>query len=298
MTNEKTIIAEAGNLTIFNSPKRNRASLTRLHGDVFKRHPLDPVESTIGRATDCTVVIHEPSVSRKHARIVINGETTEVEDLGSSNGTFVNDQKVTAKLPIKHRDHVRFGNVLMRFNAYEDLETICEDEGWSRSVVDAGTQIFNKRYLVENLEAEIKFSRAAARSMAIIYFDLDHFKAVNDSLGHNAGDVILRETANVVKSVIRKDDIFGRFGGEEFVVILPNTQGKKATELAERIRVAVESHPYLVTVDSGQQKQHRQTVSLGVAELTPDIQSGAAFLELADQRLYQSKQTGRNKVTA
>lgn len=298
MTNEKTIIADAGNLTIFNSPKRNRASLTRLHGDVFKRHPLDPVDSTIGRATDCTVVIHEPSVSRKHARIVINGEVAEVEDLGSSNGTFVNDQKVNTKLPLKHRDHVRFGNVLMRFNAYEDLETICEDEGWSRSVVDAGTQIFNKRYLVDNLEAEIKFSRAAARSLALIYFDLDHFKAVNDTMGHNAGDMILRETANVVKNVIRKDDIFGRFGGEEFVVILPNTTGKKATELAERIRSAVESHPFLVTTDSGQQKQHRQTVSLGVAELTPDIATGASFLEVADQRLYQSKQTGRNKVTA
>ncbi|MEY4630859.1 MAG: hypothetical protein RIQ81_979 [Pseudomonadota bacterium] len=298
MTNEKTIIAEPGNLTIFNSPKRNRASLTRLHGDVFKRHPLDPSDSTIGRATDCTVVIHEPSVSRKHARIVIVGENAEVEDLGSSNGTFVNDQKVTSRLPIKHRDHVRFGNVLMRFNAYEDLETICEDEGWSRSVVDAGTQIFNKRYLVDNLEAEIKFSRAAARSLSIIYFDLDHFKSVNDTLGHNAGDVVLKETANVVKSVIRKDDIFGRFGGEEFVVILPNTPGKKATELAERIRVAVEAHPFLVTSDSGQQKQHRQTVSLGVAELNDKVKTGAEFLELADQRLYQSKQNGRNKVTS
>ncbi len=298
MTNEKTIIADAGKLTIFNSPKRNRASLTRLHGDVFKRHPLDPSDSTIGRATDCTVVIHEPSVSRKHARITINGESAEVEDLGSSNGTFINDQKVTVKMSLKHRDHVRFGNVLMRFNAYEDLETVCEDEGWSRSVVDAGTQIFNKRYLVDNLEAEVKFSKASGRSMAIIYFDLDHFKTVNDTLGHNAGDLILKETANVVKNVIRKDDIFGRFGGEEFVVILPNTPGKKAIELAERIRTAVASYPFLVNTESGQQKTHRQTVSLGVAELTADIASGTAFLELADQRLYHSKQTGRNKVTA
>jgi diguanylate cyclase (GGDEF)-like protein len=298
MSNDKTIIAQPGALTIFNSPKRNRASLTRLHGELFKRHPLDPAESTIGRATDCTVVIQEPSVSRKHARIVTNADIFEIEDLGSSNGTFVNDQKVTGKSPLKHRDHVRFGNVLMRFNAYEDLETICEDEGWSRSVVDAGTQTFNKRYVVDNLDAEIKFSRNSTRPLSIIYFDLDFFKKVNDTYGHNGGDHVLRETANVVKSVVRKDDIFGRVGGEEFVIILPNTPAKKAVELAERIRVAMESHPFVVTNEAGQQQQHKQTLSLGVAELGAGQNTATELMEVADQRLYKSKQGGRNRVTA
>lgn len=298
MTNDKTIIATPGSMNLFSSPKRNSASLTRLHGDVFKRHPLTPAESTIGRATDCTVVIQEPSVSRKHARILINGDLAEVEDLGSSNGTFVNDQKLTGPFAIKHRDHVRFGNVLMRFNAYEDLETICEDEGWSRSVVDAGTQIFNKRYLLDNLDAEIKFSRSSTRTLSLISFDLDFFKKVNDTYGHNAGDHILRETANVVKNVVRKDDIFGRFGGEEFLIILPNTPVKKATELAERIRAAVDSHPFMVTDEKGQQLQHHQTLSLGVAELAASHDLATDFLEVADQRLYQSKQGGRNRVTS
>lgn len=298
MTNDKTIIATPGSMSLFSSPKRNRASLTRLHGDVFKRHPLTPAESTIGRATDCTVVIQEPSVSRKHARILISGDLAEVEDLGSSNGTFVNDQKLSGPLAIKHRDHVRFGNVLMRFNAYEDLETVCEDEGWSRSVVDAGTQIFNKRYLLDNLDAEIKFSRSSTRTLSLISFDLDFFKKVNDTYGHNAGDHILRETANVVKNVVRKDDIFGRFGGEEFLIILPNTPVKKATELAERIRAAVDSHPFMVTDEKGQQLQHNQTLSLGVAELAANHNLATDFLEIADQRLYQSKQGGRNRVTS
>ena len=298
MTTEKTIIAEPGTLNIFTSPKRNRASLTRLHGDVFKRHPLDPAESSIGRATDCTVISQEPSVSRKHARILITADLVEVEDLGSSNGTFVNDQKVSSKLAVKHRDHIRFGNVLMRFNAYEDLETICEDEGWSRSVVDAGTQIFNKRYLTDNLDAEIKFSRSSTRPLCIISFDLDFFKKVNDTYGHNAGDYVLRETASIVKSVIRKDDIFGRFGGEEFLILLPNTPIKKATEFAERIRSALETHPFMVTNEAGQQVQHKQTLSLGVAELSASHNLATDFLEVADQRLYQSKQDGRNRVTS
>lgn len=298
MSGDETIISGPGSLTIFRSPRRNRASLTRLLGDVFKRHPLEEGESIIGRGTDCHVMIQEPSVSRKHARIVIAGETVQIEDLSSSNGTFVNDQKVVKNITLKHRDHIRFGNVLMRFNAYEDLETICEDEGWSRSVVDGGTQTFNKRYLMDNLEAEIKFSKGSSRPLSLICFDLDHFKKVNDSFGHNAGDTVLKECATVVKSIVRKDDIFGRFGGEEFIVILPNTNARKATELAERIRTAIESHPFQFATDTGQNVKHRQTVSLGVAELQPELTTGTQLIEVADQRLYQSKQNGRNRVTS
>lgn len=298
MSGDETIISGPGSLTIFRSPRRNRASLTRLLGDVFKRHPLNEGESLIGRGTDCQVIIQEPSVSRKHAKIVISDETVQIEDLGSSNGTFLNDKKVEQATILKHRDHIRFGNVLMRFNAYEDLETICEDEGWSRSVVDGGTQTFNKRYLMDNLEAEVKFSQGSARPLSIICFDLDHFKHVNDSYGHNAGDMVLRECATVVKRVVRKDDIFGRFGGEEFVVILPNTSARKATELAERIRSAIESHPFNFSNEHGRNIQHRQTVSLGVAELVATIANATSLIEIADQRLYQSKQNGRNKVTS
>ena len=102
----------------------------------------------------------------------------------------------------------------------------------------------------------------------------------------------------MVKNVVRKDDIFGRFGGEEFLIILPNTPVRKATELAERIRAAVESHPFMVTNEKGEQLQHRQTLSLGVAELTASHVLATDFLEIADQRLYQSKQAGRNRVTS
>jgi diguanylate cyclase (GGDEF)-like protein len=125
---------------------------------------------------------------------------------------------------------------------------------------------------------------------------LDHFKKVNDTLGHNGGDVVLRETASICKGAIRKNDVLGRYGGEEFVIILPDTDQRTAAELAERLRIAVEGHVFKIDVD-GRSVNHRQTMSMGVSQLTPDMQTMESFLESADRKLYQSKQTGRNKVT-
>jgi len=168
------------------------------------------------------------------------------------------------------------------------------------ATIDAGTEIFNKQYLMDGLESEIKYSRAIGRPLSVIIFDLDFFKKVNDTYGHNAGDYVLKETARVAKGVVRKDDILGRFGGEEFVVILPNSDARIATELADRIRQVIEQFPFNIEVDgpNGKQKiQHRQTASMGVAQLTSDMPGPAALLEAADKKLYLSKQGGRNRVT-
>src|SRR5690606_20369418 len=115
----------------------------------------------------------------------------------------------------------------------------------------------------------------------------------NDIHGHNAGDLILKESAKITNSVIRKDDIFGRFGGEEFCIILPGTEAATAADLAERIRSAIEGHTFVF-----ENKRLKQTVSLGVAQLSPNMQSYKDLLEAADQRLYRSKNEGRNRVTA
>jgi len=98
------------------------------------------------------------------------------------------------------------------------------------------------------------------------------------------------------KAAIRKNDILGRYGGEEFVIILPDTDQRVAAELAERLRVAVMNHVILVEVN-GQKVEHRQTMSLGVSQLTPEMKTLEEFLESADKKLYESKKTGRNKVT-
>jgi diguanylate cyclase (GGDEF)-like protein len=170
------------------------------------------------------------------------------------------------------------------------------DKIYRMATIDAGTDIFNKKYLLDALDSEMKFARQYKRPLSIIYYDLDHFKKVNDTLGHNGGDVVLKETAVICKAAIRKNDVIGRYGGEEFVIVLPDTDQRVASELAERLRLAVQNHIFNIATD-GRNVEHRQTMSLGVSQMTADMQTIESFLESADKKLYHSKQTGRNKVT-
>ena len=302
MSDEKTIIADAGNITVYNAPKRRRACLVQYSGaKLGKRFILDEQIMVIGRVPPANIVISEATVSRRHARFIQTEQVIEVEDLGSSNFTFLNDKKVEGRVPLKDGDIVRLGTVLLKFFAHDNIEAIIQDKIYRLATIDAGTQIFNKQYLLDALESEIKFSKTYNKDLSVIMYDLDFFKKVNDTYGHNAGDFILKKSSEVVKTTIRKDDILGRFGGEEFVIILPNTDIKMAYDLAERIRVAVANHSFELEVkgkDGAKQKaDHRQTISVGIACLTADIALPEALLDFADKKLYTSKQTGRNKVT-
>ena len=124
---------------------------------------------------------------------------------------------------------------------------------------------------------------------------------MNDTYGHGGGDVVLKESANLVKGCIRKDDVLGRYGGEEFVIVLPNTDQKTAAELAERIRHTIETHVFQIEVESsnGGRKiiSHKQTFSLGVSQFVPEMANFEMLLESADKKLYASKQGGRNRIT-
>ncbi len=302
MSDEKTIIADAGNMTVYNTPKRRRACLVQYSGaKLGKRFILDEPTMIVGRVPPANIVISEATVSRKHARFVQSEQTIEVEDLGSSNYTYVNDKKIEGRVPLKDGDIIRLGTVLLKFFAHDNIESIIQDKIYRLATIDAGTQIFNKQYLLDALESEIKFSRTYNKDMCVIMYDLDFFKKVNDTYGHNAGDYILRKTAEVVKGNTRKDDILGRFGGEEFVIILPNTDGKMAHDLAERIRQAVAGYQFLLEVKGKDgvkcKYEYYQTISVGIASLASEITSPEALLDHADKKLYVSKQSGRNKVT-
>ena len=303
MSEDKTIIANAEDLRILQQPsKRNRACLVQYSGrELGKRYPLDNNEVTIGRGIQANIVIDEQSVSRQHARIILTEEQVQAEDLNSSNGTYVNDKKITGAVELRDQDVIRLGTVLLKFFAQDNIDSIIQDKIYRMATIDGGTQIFNKKYLLESLDREFRFSRNYKKNFSVIYYDLDHFKSVNDTYGHNAGDDVLREGAAIVKKTIRKDDIYGRYGGEEFVILLPNTDIQVAAELGERIRKVTEDHVFNLkaTDTTGQVRdiQHRQTISIGISQLLDTMDSPTALLEDADKKLYHSKQTGRNKVT-
>jgi diguanylate cyclase (GGDEF)-like protein len=232
-------------------------------------------------------------VSREHAKCYSRNKSIEIEDLGSSNGTFVNDIPVKARTALRDGDMVRLGSVLFKFFAHDNAESVFHDEIYRRATIDAGTQIFNRNYLLEALESAFNYSRTYERALSVIYYDLDYFKKINDLYGHSCGDYVLCESAQVAKGCVRKDDIIGRLGGEEFLVVLPNADGHTAVELAERIREAIETHAF-----EFEGQRLTQTISIGVSEIQPAFQSYKDLLDDADRKLYQSKNEGRNRVTA
>lgn len=162
------------------------------------------------------------------------------------------------------------------------------------ALTDPLTQTHNRRALMERLTAELERARRYALHLSMLMVDLDHFKAINDSYGHVVGDEVLRGVARVLQREARTVDIVARFGGEEFVVVLPETGEEGAVALAERIRVRVsETAP----VPGGEYGWLRVTVSVGVATVpSPRVNSPEELIALADEALYRAKAQGRNRV--
>jgi len=159
---------------------------------------------------------------------------------------------------------------------------------------DALTSLFNRLYLEEQLKAEIERAKRLDKPLSIMIFDVDHFKKFNDEYGHLFGDVVLKDVSELLKKSIRSYDCPVRYGGEEFIVILPETPADKAVNIAERLRKIIEKHEF-----QDPEKPHVKanvTISLGVAQWEPDI-SMKELIERADTALYISKSNGRNRVT-
>ncbi|WP_425404777.1 GGDEF domain-containing protein [Hwanghaeella sp.] len=165
------------------------------------------------------------------------------------------------------------------------------EELYNMARTDPLTGCFNRRALMETAANEFARSRRYRSPLTIAVYDIDHFKKVNDTFGHDAGDEVIKHIAAVTEQSIRSVDIFGRTGGEEFSIILPDTDIHGAGVVAEKLRSAVEAS---VTPYSG--KEIAVTISVGIGTVLPDDEDAAQALSRADQALYRAKQTGRNKV--
>ena len=260
-------------------------------GQVFT---LDRDETCIGRGRDADVRIDYIGISRRHARIVrTEGRGYILEDLGSTNGIFVNGRRVE-RVDLANGDRVQVGPALvLRFGLIAADEEALARKLYEGSTRDALTQLYNRKYAGERLATEVAYAHRHGTLLSLVLFDLDHFKRVNDSFGHMAGDVVLRVVAAQVQKAIRTEDVFARYGGEEFVVLVRGIEHKSAGVLANRIRSCVErlSIPW----ESGTIKT---TVSVGVASLSECGPKATveALVALADGRLYEAKAGGRNRV--
>jgi diguanylate cyclase (GGDEF)-like protein len=216
-------------------------------------------------------------------------------DLGSANGTFLNAARLQPSEPVRlaKEDMIRVGNSIFKFLPAGELEIIFYGNLGAAAHTDALTRVYNKGYLLQALDAEFKRAKALHTDLSIIFFDLDHFKKINDTFGHEAGDCVLKEIAEFIRrELLRPRDIFARYGGEEFVILLPGGNVKDTAALAERIRVAVDAHAFVY-----EDQRMPVTCSMGVATLLPGIESASTLLRTADTAGYSSKQNGRNRVT-
>ena len=161
-----------------------------------------------------------------------------------------------------------------------------------QSIRDYLTGLFNRRYLEETLEREIKRAERAQHSLGIIMLDVDNFKSINDTLGHAAGDIVLQEVSNFLSGQVRQSDIACRYGGDEIVFILPDTSRDVIKERAEHLRNEMKS----LQIEYNKKKLAPVTISLGVAIFPDDANNGEMLLKSADTALYQAKRGGGNQV--
>lgn len=251
---------------------------------------------SIGRAREADFTVPDSSCSRKHAEFFLGPDgAAYVHDLNSTNGTFVNKEKVQNDThELKDGDRVQLGdNTVFRFSRTTEQDVGVQIEVFNRANKDSLTGAFNRRRFDEAMEREMAFQRRGRQSFAVVLFDVDHFKKINDTFGHPAGDEVLREIGRRVPKATRQEDFFARIGGEEFVVLIRGEDMKGVNTISERIRQSLERSP--VVFDG---KSIPFTVSIGYTIVAPGTQlQKDEVVALADQALYASKEGGRNRIT-
>jgi len=160
------------------------------------------------------------------------------------------------------------------------------------SQTDGLTQLFNREHWENCLQAEYKRWTRSQHSSSLVMLDIDHFKKVNDTYGHVVGDEVIRHLSSVIREHARETDVSGRYGGEEFVILLADTPLKNAYVFAERLRREVE-----ISITKFNDIDLKYTISIGLAEIEPSIKSYEAWIECADAALYKAKESGRNKIS-
>jgi diguanylate cyclase (GGDEF)-like protein len=287
-TLEVTISRDMG--TLIRVAAEQRALMLVLSGPrLGHRLVLGDLAIDIGRGSGAGLILDADSVSRKHARIERFGGGHKIVDQGSTNGTYVNGVRIKEQI-LKDGDRIGIGKALLKYLAGGNIEGAYHEEVQRLMRFDPLTNIFNKRHFDESLRLSVFTAAGAPKPLSLIVFDLDHFKKVNDTYGHMAGDAVLCGATAAVQAILSPTEVFGRVGGEEFAVLCDDTLLGCALERAEAVRHAISREPY-----SFEDKRLPVTVSVGVAQLAAAEEAEGLF-ERADAQLYVAKGAGRNCV--
>lgn len=291
---DKTAVAESDTLRLrLEEAKSSSPVLVVISGKPLgKSFFLTKESMVLGRDLAADISIGETSISRRHTEFCTTDQGMMCKDLGSTNGTFVNDQKVDGQVMLSDGDLIRCGNTIVKFLKEGKIENIHYGKMYDLATTDGLTGALNKKAILELVHDEYTRSLAKAIPFTVMMFDIDHFKKTNDQFGHIAGDHVLKETCTLIKDkMIRNQDVLGRYGGEEFILALRETTLRIAVEVGERIRSTIEKHPFMF-----EEKQIPVTISIGIATIDSTSKNPEELIATADKALYDAKNQGRNRV--
>jgi two-component system cell cycle response regulator len=272
---------------------KKRAFVVVLSGDrMGEMFPLKGERTTIGRGLQTDVRINDEGISRTHAVVEVEGADYLLSDAGSTNGTFANGSKVD-RYKLQEGDKIQIGaSSVLKFTYHDDLDEDFQRNLYESALRDRLTGIFNRGYFSNRLESDVAFALRHGKPLSLVIFDVDDFKRLNEEHGQAVGDQVLSLLAHRVLGTTRSEDIFARFGGEEFALICRDVDAIRAARAALRIKETVGGKPFEIGGKSLQ-----VTVSVGVADLGMLVEPKAeALVEATDAALFLAKRSGKDRV--
>jgi two-component system, cell cycle response regulator len=274
-------------------PARDQAYLVVLAGssmgEMFK---LTRQRMVVGRSATADIRMLDDGVSREHCEVLLENGKVVVHDLGSTNGTFCRGARVDRQ-ELADGDKILVGTgTVLKFTYHDSMDEVFQRQMFESVLRDDLTKAFNRKYFLDRVESEYAYAVRHDAPASLVAIDIDHFKAVNDTHGHAAGDHVLAELAAAVHATIRVEDVFARIGGEEFSVLCRGADLMQGKIVGERIRYAVEHRTFV-----HENNAIPLTVSVGVVSVpTQSVRDANEFMAAADQMLYEAKRAGRNRV--
>ncbi|KAF0475472.1 GGDEF domain-containing protein [Gigaspora margarita] len=275
------IFSEKKNISV----SKKDACLKVIEGRPQNQYFFIPIgEVSIGRNNSNYIIIKDQNVARKHAIIKSEQGKVDIIDFGSDLGIFVNGERLKFRTfyTLKRDDKIKMGRCTLQYLPAGEYE----------NCIDIPLQIYNKDYLLKSLKNEFENATKNKKNLSLLFFDLDHFKRINDENNHEAGDYVLKELAKLIQNtLVRDEDIFARFGGDEFTITLRDTDLKSASEMAEKIRASIEAHQFTYN-----EKRLLVTLSIGVSGMNSSVETYEILLKHADEASKKAKDYGKNRV--
>lgn len=272
---------------------KKRASVVVLSGDrMGEMFPLKDERTTIGRGLQTDVRINDEGISRTHAVVEMEDGEYFLSDAGSTNGTFANGAKVD-RYPLQEGDKIQIGaSSVLKFTYHDDIDEDFQRNLYESALRDRLTGIFNRGYFSNRLESDVAFALRHGKPLSLVIFDIDDFATLTDGYGEEVGDQVLAALAHRVLGTTRSEDIFARYGAQEFALICRDVDAIRAARAAHRIKETVEDKGFEVGENS-----FEVSVSVGVADLAMVVEPKAdALIEAADAALFLARRNGKNRV--